>query len=234
VAHDITIGRNGPSAVTGEVIAVVVDTAGFGEFLDYPGAIDVVLVTHEDHVGVADELDGVGDGWVLISPAGHRVPAICVLAEHVPFDDTDAGDGLSGDGLAGSGRTERHFAVGPRDRRFVELGGIWSLERAAGAPGDCLDALLLRSEPPLSRRSGVVLTLAVDQDRAPVLRNATHVTFVDVPHEPRAAVLRLVEDQTDGPAHTVLEVDLPNDPWLGVGGVFRLCPHTAPPLRLLS
>jgi hypothetical protein len=230
VAHDITIGGDGSSAVFGEVIAVVVDTAGFGEFLDYPGAIDVVVVTHEEPsaLGDDDELDGIGDGWVLVSPAGHRVPAICVLAEHVPFDDVPIDD------LPAGGRTERHFAVGPRDRRFVELGGAWLLERAGGTRGDCLEALLLRSEPPLTRRNGVVLTLAVDQGLAPALRNATHVTFVDVPHEPRAAVLRLVEDQTDGPAHTVIEVDLPSDPWLGVGGVFRLCPHTAPALRLLS
>ena len=221
MTYDITRSGSGRPAVPGEVIAVVVDTTGFDEFRDYPGALDVVLVSSFDTIrtGNDDGPDGVGAHWVLVSPAGHRVAAVCVAMYHLSIE---------------GGRTEIHFAVGPRDRRLVELGRGWLLERASPAPLESLDALLLRSEPPLTRRNGVVLTLAVDQVLAPLLHGATHVCFVDVPDEPRAAVLRVVEDQTDGPVHTVIEVDLAHDPWLGIGGVFRLRPHTVTALRLLS
>jgi hypothetical protein len=59
--------------------------------------------------------------------------------------------------------------------------------------------------------------------------------MVDLPEAPFATITRVVEDLTDeNNGHTVVELTLPFDPWLTVGGVFRLRPRRGPALRLLS
>ena len=200
-----------------EVVAVVQDTASWTEFRRFPGAQDVVVVQTEG----PPRLLHVDASWWLVSPSGHRVAAVTVLTDATTVDT--------------GGRFEIHLAVGDRDAWLVHAGQGWLLEPAEPPEEDGIEGLLVRMTEPTRGRPGVTLYFAVDQAWAPLVRGTTQLQLADVPGRPCGRVERCVETVEPGQVpQMMVDVHLRVDPVLTVGAVYRLQPHLAPPLRLVT
>ncbi len=211
-------GRFAP-AMPVDVVAVVKDTTASVEFRRFPGAQDVVVVPSES---TSRPLHADATWW-LVSPSGHRVAAVAVIA--------DPG-AVTGDG---GGRRELHLAVGDRDAWLVHPGRGWLLAPADPSEGDGIEGLLVRMTEPSRGRDGVTLYFAVDQAWAPLVRGAVQLALADVPGHPCGLVERCVETVESGQVpQMMVDVHLRVDPVLTVGAVYRLQPRVVPPLRLVT